>query len=75
MACANCGQQLVHFRVDVHRARHREVVLTWLLCPSCRHVALANWEWRASPGQETTKDATECEDGAPNYSEDAGAAE
>lgn len=56
MACANRGQQLVHLRVDVQHARQREVVLTWLLCPSCGHVALADWTWRdcSAPGQSTS---------------------
>lgn len=70
MACANCGQELVQLRVDVQQARHREVVLTWLLCPSCHHVALADWSWRERRGQAATRDK-DGEDGAPDDSEAA----
>lgn len=62
MACANCGQQLVHLRVDIQQAGQREVVLTWLVCPSCRHVALRDWSWHQSPDQEKSSGGTDHED-------------
>lgn len=41
--CPNCRYPLVTLRQEVQQAGQREVVLHWLICPDCRHVALYRW--------------------------------
>lgn len=42
--CPNCGETLESFRTDRQAAGEREVILYWMICPACRHVALDHWE-------------------------------
>jgi RNase P subunit RPR2 len=43
MECPNCGQQLAPYRTEQQRAGEHEVVLRWVICHGCRHVALQSW--------------------------------
>jgi ribosomal protein L32 len=42
-ACPNCGEVMAPHRHDQQRAQEKRVSLFWLICPSCKHVALASW--------------------------------
>ncbi len=41
--CPNCGGSMVMLRRDRQPAGHREIVLAWTICVSCRHVRLDHW--------------------------------
>lgn len=43
--CPNCGNRLTPLREERQRAGRREIVLRWLLCARCRHVALDDWRF------------------------------
>lgn len=48
MKCPNCGQHLVGHRNDRQTAGDRQVLLHWMICTSCRHVALRDWTFADS---------------------------
>lgn len=41
--CPNCGDQLVDYRTDRQSTGGREVILSWMICSTCRHVGLKKW--------------------------------
>ena len=41
--CPNCGASMVVLRRDRQSTGHREVVLEWVICVTCRHVRLEQW--------------------------------
>lgn len=41
--CPNCGYGLVILREEHQPAGTQRIWLRWLLCSSCRHVALDDW--------------------------------
>lgn len=41
--CPNCGSELIKIHTARSRNRHRAVALEWMICLSCRHVALKSW--------------------------------
>ncbi|HEX6507695.1 MAG TPA: hypothetical protein VF221_08705 [Chloroflexota bacterium] len=43
MVCPNCGNELATHRRDTQNAGRRVVLLHWVICASCRHVALEGW--------------------------------
>jgi C4-type Zn-finger protein len=42
-SCPNCGHNLVILREEHQPAGTQRVWLRWLMCSSCRHVALEDW--------------------------------
>lgn len=43
MFCPNCGHHLEAYRTERQSAGRRDVVLQWMICRYCRHVALKTW--------------------------------
>ena len=55
MFCPNCGHHLVAYRTERQSAGHRDVVLQWMICTHCRHVALEKWSWNDAPISNSNK--------------------
>ena len=49
--CPNCRDGLIPFRKEKQVTGRREVILDWVICPSCSHVSLQRWIFL--PGLET----------------------
>lgn len=43
--CPNCGGWLETHRKEAQPAGRRFVQLHWVICPTCRHVALHDWSY------------------------------
>lgn len=54
MECPNCGHQLVPYRRQRQPAGVREVILEWMICRDCRHVALSRWDFAEAEQDEKT---------------------
>jgi hypothetical protein len=43
--CPNCGHRLEDFRIDRQATGKRDIVLLWMTCKWCRHIALKSWSY------------------------------
>lgn len=47
MQCPNCGHGLKGHKTERQSAGDRDVILQWVMCENCSHVALRNWTFSA----------------------------
>jgi hypothetical protein len=64
--CPNCDHYLSDYRRERQSTAQREIVLYWLICTKCRHVALHDWSFvdEAVPEPRAEFSAAACRAGS-----------